>query len=212
MTDRLSVTGGHGQQSDSNPGSQKPGAVPDRLAQTSDDTSATLPFLRLAYPEIPSEIPSKIPSDRPVDSASAGASVLPPWPTFLDDDLSEDLSDDFDHDGDTVIAVPDEDDEPPLPPASPSAALVIRAPAGPLPLKPNFTIAAVVVTGQDEEGEDTISDFQFLTVPLQTARMAIGVANYRATRPQTLKIPATHILVNDHTGKEVHRATVYRAA
>lgn len=141
------------------------------------------------------------------------ASKPPEAGSTVDDD-----GDDFDHDCDTLTddrgdSDGHSDDDPP--PANSSAAvpLIIHAPRGPQPVRPGFTIAAVVLD-RDEDGEEEILSNAFLTPQkMQSATMAIGVANFKALKPERLPIKdATHIVVNDETGLEVFRVPLLRVA
>lgn len=121
--------------------------------------------------------------------------------------------DDFDHDRDTDLDTGgngDNDDDPP--PANVGAAMVIRAPRGILPVRPGFTLAAVVIE-IDPLGEEDICEAHFLTThKLQSEQVAVGLANYKSGFPGKLPIKATHIVVNDETGREVWRKPVLRVA
>lgn len=192
MTDRVSTGAPGGQQSNG-----QTGPVPPE--------TTVLPFIRLVNTE----------SDAPAEDAP-----LPGGPRGDDD-----IFDDEFHDADTVIdptgavdglVLPDGDggdgfDDTDPPPASP-AALVIRAPRGPLPVKPGYTVAAVEVS-HDEDGEENIDSASFLTPKKMVSEvMAVGVANFKALSPARLPKGTTHVVVNDHTGREVFRRPILQAA
>lgn len=119
--------------------------------------------------------------------------------------------DDFDYDGDTLTADDDGDDPPPAN-AGAAVPLVISAPPGPQPVRAGFTVAAVVSV-RDEDGEENFSSAAMLTPDkMRTITMAKGVACFKAMHAEKLPIEATHIVVNDETGREVFRRPVLRAA
>jgi hypothetical protein len=157
--------------------------------------------------------------------AAAGWPDIWPSPAAGDDPLpggpvGDDEDDGFDHDCDTALeeVVPmttgqADDDTDPHPPANASAAvrtLVIHAPRGPQPVTPGYTVAAVKLE-RGEDGEDDILDAAYVTRDkLQSHFVATGVAAYKAQYPKDVPAWATHVVVNDHTGREVFRSAVQR--
>lgn len=122
-----------------------------------------------------------------------------------------DVPDQHGYDGSSDFPDGFDDDDPP-PPAAP-AALTIRAPRGPQPVTPGYTVSAVVLY-RDDDGEENVETFGFLTPKkMQSESVAVGVANFKALRPERLPIRgATHILVNDETGREVYRRPLLQVA
>jgi hypothetical protein len=126
----------------------------------------------------------------------------------------DDGGDDF-FDTDTVL---DEssggpDDEPPAGEGALTVPLTISAPRGPQPARPGYTVAAVVLD-IDTDGEENVARCAFLTQKkLRSESVAVGLANYKAHYFHALPFDgATHVLVHDHTGREVKRFPVLRAA
>lgn len=106
----------------------------------------------------------------------------------------------------------DFDPEPdPAAPALP-AALTIRAPRGPQPETPGLTVYAVRFEGVDDDGEDDVAAAQPLSGKLASECHARVICAAHAIDRSRIAIPATHVVVNDHTGREVHRIPLLDAA
>lgn len=167
------------------------------------------------------------PGDENPHGAAAGWPDI--WPAGSTDDgdgplpggpVGDDEDDGFDHDGDTALeeVVPmfagepddDTDPEPPAAASAPPRTLVIHAPRGPQPVTPGYTVAAVLMERGDD-GEDDILDAAYVTRDkLKSEFVATGVAAYKAQYPKDVPAWATHVVVNDHTGREVFRSAVQR--
>lgn len=116
----------------------------------------------------------------------------------------------FDAAGTDDTAGADDDSDPGPGPAA-SAALVIRCPRGHLVSSPGYTVYAVEF-GEDGEGGEEVRCAQPLSGKsrsLASARLDCAVA---ALDRGAIHIPATHVVVNDHLGRERHRLPLLRVA
>lgn len=124
--------------------------------------------------------------------------------------------DDF-HDTDTVLDTSgqdgDGDDFPPAGASAFSREITIRAPKGPLPPNPGFTVAAVTLD-LDDDGEETFGEEVRLLSEsnMKNERMARGLAHLKSLHPEQLPEPLTHIVVHDERGQEVYRRPILRVA
>lgn len=199
MTDRLST---------GDPGGQRPKVENRRMM--ADAVPDVLPF----------DLHAEVEPNGSAATDSPDVLPLPGGPRGDDDEFDYDgdtaIDDDHDDEYDDSPNFPDgfDDDRDPSPPAAPAAvALTIRAPRGPQPVTAGFTVTAVVLE-KDDDGEDNPINFAFLTPKkLQTRHMAVGLANFKAMRPERLPVKgATHIVVNDETGREVYRRVLLNVA
>lgn len=188
----------------STPGEHLVGVKWKRVGATSVQDSSPL-----EKPNVTDRLSSNGPGRQHPDHPDTAVLLMPPC--LLPFDLHGEPDADAPLPGGPRSDEEDGDDEP-SPAAPASAALVIRCPVGQQLMQPGFTIAAVEM-GTDEDGAENPLSFAYLTgQPLHTQRVAVGLAVYKATEPRKLPIPATHILVNDETGREVFRRAVLRVA
>lgn len=203
MTDRLSSNGPRGQ----HPRRSKPLEISPELV------GGILPF-DLHAENVHGETAGCIESPDTIP--------LPGGPRGDDDFDDDDFDDEFDHDEDTPLVGTDGneddghdgDDEPP-PASSGAMGLPCHSDRSAAPKSPPYTLCAVSLRDDDP---DEVLDGQDL-VGLQTKSMALACCDgfslrrdMLATRFKIDPTPYTHLVVNDHTGREVHRRPILAAA
>jgi hypothetical protein len=136
----------------------------------------------------------------------------------------DDDEDEFDHDRDTDLEDSHDDDDgsegsdddPPEPPAAPAAlGLPCHSDVSRGPKSPPYSLCAVTLREDDPQEVKDGCDL----IGLQTRAMALACCDGFSIRPDMLATrfkvdpaPYTHLVVNDHKGREVCRREILTAA
>lgn len=123
--------------------------------------------------------------------------------------------DDFDHDGDTHLDDSDDSDDDPPPVNSGALGLPCHSDVSRGPKSPPYTLCVVTLYEDDHEEVKDGCDL----IGLQTRAMALACCDGFSLRPDMLATrfkvdpaPYTHLVVNDHKGREVCRRPILTAA
>lgn len=103
---------------------------------------------------------------------------------------------------------PDEPD----PSAPAGVGLVIRAPRGPQPVTPTFSVYAVVEEPDADTGVPEVVAGQVIATGLDRSAAGAVLAHGHSLLPEMLAIPATAVICNDGSGRTLHRYPVLRLA
>jgi hypothetical protein len=193
----------------------------DRLSPIQPDRQHPEPEERASIPLPPSLLRSLLPFDLHAEDVDSPATLPLPGGPVGDDD-----GDEFDHDRDTDLegdesyadegdAERDDGDDDPPPAASGALGLPCHSDVSRGPKSPPYTLCVVSLCDDDPE---EVQDGQDL-IGLQTRAMAHACCDGFALRPDMIatrfKVDPgayTHLVVNDHIGREVCRRPLLAAA